>query len=121
MPTCTLCLIPTYICFSESLKLDNGNAAGAGYFSSISVYRYGTWGQVCFEFWDDEDATVACRELGYAGGKASIFNRDQNVPILIGDIQCQGTETSLEDCVESEAICYQDQVAGVFCYQTDGI
>ena len=84
------------------------------------MYRYGTWGQVCFEFWDDEDATVACRELGYAGGKASIFNRNQNVPILIGDIQCQGNETSLEDCVESEAICYQDRVAGVFCYQTEG-
>ena len=106
---------------SETLRLDNGNASDASYFSSISVYRFGTWGQICGEFWDDQDATVACQQLGYRGGTASFFDRGQNTPLLVGKIECQGNETKLEDCEEREEFCYTSKVAGVFCYKSEGI
>ena len=64
---------------------------------------------------------MACRELGYAGGKASFFDRGQKIPFLVGNIQCHGNESSLENCVESEAVCGEDRVAGVFCYKTEGM
>ena len=114
------CPLGFLFCVSETLKLDNGNAPDAGYFSSLSVYRFGTWGQICGEFWDHQDATVACQQLGYKGGKASFYDRGQNVPLLVGRIECQGNETRLEDCEETEQFCDTGRVAGVFCYKSQG-
>ena len=115
-----ICDAKTFFYVSETLKLDNGNAPDAGYFSSLSVYRFGTWGQICGEFWDHQDATVACQQLGYKGGKASFYDRGQNVPLLVGRIECQGNETRLEDCEETEQFCDTGRVAGVFCYKSQG-
>ena len=37
-----------------------------------SVKNYG-WSPVCVNEWDDEDARVACRQLGYVGGYSSAY------------------------------------------------
>ena len=36
----------------------------------VSVQQYGIWGRVCPNSWDDSDATVVCKGLGFAGGVA---------------------------------------------------
>ena len=41
----------------------NGFATGA-----LQVFSEGAWGAVCFTNFDDTDATVACRQLGFTGG-----------------------------------------------------
>ena len=39
------------------------------YSGIVEVYINGKWGSVCHDHWTNNDARVACRELGYEDGK----------------------------------------------------
>lgn len=102
-----------------ALRIVDGANADEG---RLELFWQGDWGTVCDDRWDVNDATVACKQLGYPGAEAALFTF--NVPdgtgrILLDDVQCTGTEANLLDCTHREPVgshnCSHFEDAGVRC------
>ncbi|XP_060582502.1 protein SpAN-like isoform X3 [Ruditapes philippinarum] len=82
------------------------------------VYR----GYICDDDWDDNDATVACKMLGYTKGLA-YFPKPKEVndslPILLDNVRCRGEELSLADCKHNgwgNHNCLYSEVVSLKCF-----
>ena len=76
---------------------------------------------MCDDLWDDNDATVICKQLGYIGGSARIsaYFGEGNGLILLDNVNCGGSESSIFRCrhnIFSEHDCDHHEDAGVVCY-----
>lgn len=99
------------------------------------VYLHGAWGSVCSHQFDERDASVACRQMGYSGGRAlygagtvtgepSPPDEVASMPVWLDDLMCRGSELSLKACRAGSSAsgssdslaCSVNEVAGVFCY-----
>ncbi|XP_071177833.1 scavenger receptor cysteine-rich type 1 protein M160-like [Mytilus edulis] len=70
--------------------------------SRLEIYYNGTWGTVSSPNFDDIDATVACRQLGYNYGMSLGNNVDAGTGrIWIYQMNCIGNERTLTDCSHS--------------------
>ena len=90
----------------------------------VEVQFDGKWGQVCHTMWDIRDASVACRQLGFARAKSIEFFTTNGTGIIWMDrVQCEGNEIRLWDCRfggwgNVDSGCSSNQAAGVVCEST---
>ncbi|KAK7482293.1 hypothetical protein BaRGS_00026421, partial [Batillaria attramentaria] len=96
----------------------------------IEVYRAGRWGLVCDDAWDVRDANVACRQLGFKQGATSApgeayygmpQGRWEDKDILMDDVECSGSEVSLQHCdYTAQHDCRVNEAASVVCQANTG-
>ena len=104
--------------------------------SSVSSGRVelcinGTWYTACRDSFDDKDARVVCRQLGYSpyGNHMTVIDKSCNIiftgsffqqyysnrPTYFSDLNCTGSEESVWECpyIISDARC--TYAAGILC------
>lgn len=107
-------------CVTGELRLIGGTQAYEG---RVEVCRDNVWGTVCDDFWDTNDASVACRQAGYsrfgAIPRLAAFYGQGRGSIYLDDVMCNGTEQRLTDCrASSTHNCVHGEDAGVTCVPT---
>ena len=87
----------------------------------VEVLHDDTWGTVCNDLWDDLDAKIVCRQLGYRRGvvlASSKFEKATSGPIWLDDVECSGNEIEFESCSArpwGDHDCSHYEDAGVRC------
>ena len=87
----------------------------------VEVYHNGEWGTVCDHGWDNADARVVCRQLGFEssrGAYKSAYYGQGTGPIWLSNVSCIGTESNLADCEHfyiTVGNCTHYDDAGVYC------
>ena len=94
------------------------------YQGRVEVYYNRQWQTVCDDGWGINDAHVVCRQLGYRGAVAargSAYFGQGSGSILLDDVQCTGTESSLLKCTHrgiNSHNCGHSEDASVTCKDT---
>ncbi|XP_072050141.1 uncharacterized protein [Amphiura filiformis] len=94
----------------------------------VEVYYLGKWGIVCDDQWSRDNANVVCKELNYTRGAISAIGMGQfgtgtDLPILLDNVACSGTEASLRTCTHAGwgvHNCLKTEAAGVICEPNEG-
>lgn len=97
------------------------NGSIVQYEGTVEIRYNNTWGTICDDSWNFNDATVVCRMLGYAaavGAWSQAHFGQGHGPIHLDDVHCLGTESDISDCIHSpwdSHNCQHSEDAGVSC------
>ena len=101
------------------LRLAGGSSYNEG---RVEVNYNGEWGTVCDDGWDDTDAGVVCRQLGFESSGTAVgsagFGQGSG-PIWLDSVTCTGSESTLASCshlgINVTRSCSHAKDAGVRC------
>ena len=130
------CTTPT-VCPPGDIRLVGGTVVDEG---RVELCYNNAWGTICDDGFDENDANVICRQLGYPDqGNFKLINPTSTVilyhmldgtprlsayfgqgtgAILRQYLRCAGTESRLVDCPTSSSTCFHTEDAGVTCLPT---
>ena len=102
-----------------NIRLVGGSSYNEG---RVEVNYNGEWGTVCDDGWDDTDAGVVCRQLGFGSSGTAIrsagFGQGSG-SIWLDSVTCTGNESALANCghlgVNVTRSCAHNKDAGVRC------
>ncbi|XP_010771246.1 putative DMBT1-like protein, partial [Notothenia coriiceps] len=87
----------------------------------VEIFHNSTWGTVCDDSWDLNDAQVVCRQLrcgSAVSAPQSTHYGEGTGQIWLDDVSCSGSESSVTECTHpgfGTHNCGHSEDAGVFC------
>ena len=99
----------------SDIRLVGGSGPHEG---RVEVYRNDTWGTVCDDDWNLQDATVVCHQLGYINATAALGFGAGSGPILFNELTCIGNESIITECphlLTGVHNCSHSEDVGVVC------
>ena len=114
------------LCVADiNIRLVGGSSYNEG---RVEVNYNGEWGTVCDDGWDDTDAGVVCRQLGFGSSGTAIgsagFGQGSG-SIWLDNVVCTGSEIQLTNCshlgVGVTRSCNHSEDAGVRCNGIQGV
>ena len=93
----------------------------------MEVNYNGEWGTVCDDGWNDTDAGVVCRQLGFGSSGRAIestgFGQGPR-SIWLNNARCTGSESQLASCgpleIDVTKSCSHFEIAAVTCLNASG-
>ncbi|XP_030847848.1 deleted in malignant brain tumors 1 protein isoform X1 [Strongylocentrotus purpuratus] len=102
-----------------NVRLMDGQSPREG---RVEMFYNGRWNTICDDYWNLEEAQVACRQLGYSTDnvvpRSYAYYGEGSGPIQ--QVQCYGWEYTLDHCTLSsgDSVCSHSEDAGVECVPT---
>ncbi|XP_046543290.1 scavenger receptor cysteine-rich type 1 protein M160-like [Haliotis rubra] len=88
--------------------------------NKVLVSRFGVFGEVCSDGFNDVAAVLVCKSLGFdSGAPRKVYSSAAHLPVWMFNVSCSETDTDLKSCSHDDRVhsgSYCNNVAGVFCH-----
>ena len=111
-------IVKCFVFVGFPLRLADGNNVGEG---RVEIFFDNSWATVCDDGWDNTDATVVCKQLGFSTSGSAVslagFGEGSGT-ILLDSVSCSGNDSNIFDCPHvgfKNHNCSHRNDAGVIC------